>query len=234
MSPQRKVVLVWLAIAALVVAIAVPVWGPLRSAWLCYQLYADGEREQAEVLEKLEGRTTLVLGIEEGSHAGTSCTAGTSAAIYEATEPGERLAVVYLDAKPGDCELVTTIEASRTVLALFVGLLGGVLTFLIGVGIFLTRSFTRAGEPDRPMHADPRDVRCPACGKAMDEGYVPLVAGLHWRARGEPIGLPHALRGLPGTVGMRGRPKLHAFRCVPCEILTLQYGRPDGRTPAPR
>jgi hypothetical protein len=76
------------------------------------------------------------------------------------------------------------------------------------------------------MQADPREVRCPACGKAMDEGYVPLLSGMSWRRIGEPIGLPHALTGMPGTVGRRGRPRLHAFRCVPCEIVTLQVGLP--------
>lgn len=220
----------WLAVGAVAAAIAVPVWGPLRTAWLCYRLYAHGEREQAELLHKLEGRTTFVLRIDQGTHAGMSCTAGTSAEIYESMEPGARLEVVYLDAKPGDCELVSTIEASRLVLALFVGMLGGILVFLTGIGVLLTRTFTRPGAPERRMEADPREVRCPACGKRMEEGYVPLLAGLHWRTPGQPVGLPHVLSGLPGTVGRRSRPRLHAFRCVPCEVLTLQYGRPDARS----
>lgn len=79
------------------------------------------------------------------------------------------------------------------------------------------------------MPVEAREVRCPACGKVMDEGYTPVLAGLHWRTLGAPVGLPIVLRGLPGTVGRRGRPRLHAFRCVPCEILTLQYGAPPKR-----
>lgn len=55
------------------------------------------------------------------------------------------------------------------------------------------------------------------------------MAGIHWRQPGQPIGLPHALRGLPGTVGWRARPRLHVFRCVPREIVTFQYGDPRPR-----
>ena len=93
----------------------------------------------------------------------------------------------------------------------------------------LTRTFTRPAFPARRMAADPAEVVCPACGKRMDEGYVPPLAGLNWRTLGQPIGVPHALGGLPGTVGWRERVKLHAVRCVPCEILTLQYGKPSRR-----
>ena len=63
-------------------------------------------------------------------------------------------------------------------------------------------------------------------GTQLAEGYVVLLAGVHWREPGQPIGMPHALGGLPGTVGWRGRPRLHAFRCPSCEILIAQYGIP--------
>ena len=40
-----------------------------------------------------------------------------------------------------------------------------------------------------------------------------------------------AIGGFPGTVGWRGRPLVHAFRCTGCEILALQYGTdPTSRT----
>ena len=100
------------------------------------------------------------------------------------------------------------------------------LLFLVLLGSVVTRSFTRPVYPARRMRVSPGDVRCPACGKAMDEGYLPILSGIHWRKLGDPIGLPHALQGLPGTTSLRTRPRLHAFRCTPCEILTLQYGEP--------
>lgn len=64
-----------------------------------------------------------------------------------------------------------------------------------------------------------------------------MGSACYWRAaRGEPrraevvgkheevVGLPHALAGLPGTVGWRGRPRPHALRCAPCQVITLRYG----------
>ena len=206
-----------------------PSWRPLRIAWSCYWLHENGVREQARVVEKLPERATLALLVEQGPHAGQACTAGTSFEVFEATEKGDLLQVVYVDWKPGECELESTIEASGRVLGSFVGLLAAVGILLLAAGAFLHRSFTRPEHPARRLQAEPRDVRCPACGKAMDEGYVPLLAGMSWRRLGEPIGLPHALRGMPGSVGWRGRPRLHAVRCVPCEVVTLQLGEPERR-----
>jgi hypothetical protein len=222
---RRKVCWVWLGVSLVILAIAVPLWRPMQRAWTCYQMHASGEREQAEILHKLD-HDTLALRITRGSHAGEGCTAGTSGSLYQAAELGDVREVVYVDWKPGTCELASTLEASGHLLWLLTSLLAVLALGLLWLGIFLTRTFTQPGVPARRMQADAREVRCPACGKAMDEGYLPLLAGMHWRRPGEPVGMPHALRGLPGTVGWRGRPRLHAFRCTPCEILTFQYGEP--------
>jgi hypothetical protein len=224
MSVRHRLWLMWGAMgAALGILLAVS-WGPLRIAWHCYQLHLDAPREQARVVQKLDEHGVFVLSIHEGAHAGQSCTAGTSQGIYHATQKGDVLPVVYVEWKPGNCELESTIEASGLVLWSFIGALAVAVLLLAAVGLFFQRSFTRPAFPSRRMEAEPRDLRCPVCGKQMDEGYVPSLAGLHWRRLGEPIGLPHALGGLPGTVGWRGRPRLHAFRCVPCEVVALQYG----------
>lgn len=219
---------IWLGAAAAVAAVMIPLWGPLRVAGHCYALHDGAEREQAQVVGKLENGS-FALQLVEGSHAGQSCTAGTSGAIFQATEPGDVLEVVVVTWKPGECELGSTIEASGRVLWLLSGVLVALVSGIVLLTAGLTRSFTRPAHPARRMQADPRAVRCPACGKAMDEGYLPLVGGIHWRRPGEPVGLPHALRGLPGTVGFRGRPRLHAFRCVPCEIVSFQYGESSSR-----
>jgi hypothetical protein len=205
--------------------LAVPLWGPMRGAWRCTALHQNGVREQAEVVHKLEN-ATFALRIVDGPHAGRSCTAGTSQAIFDATRTGDVLEIVFLEWKPGECELSSTIETSAQLLWLISAVLGSLLAGLLALGVFLTRSFTRPVRPERRMGADPGHVRCPGCGEAMDEGYLPLLAGIHWRRLDEPIGLPHALGGLPGTVGWRRRPRLHAFRCVPCEIVTFQHGDP--------
>jgi len=225
MTLRSKLLALWLALGALTAVIVVPLWGPMHVAWRCYWLHANGVREQAEVVEKLEN-ARFALRITEGPHTDQACTADTSLAIFEATQRGQVLEVVYLDWKPGECELASTIEASAGLLFSISGVVGLLLVGMLVLGLFLTRSFTRSAHPQRRMEVDPREVRCPACGKRMDEGYLPLLSGIHWRKLGDPIGLPHALRGLAGTVGWRRRPRLHAFRCVPCEIVTFQHGDP--------
>jgi hypothetical protein len=223
-SPGRKVLVGWLAVGGLAVLIAAPLWGPLQVGWRCYARHAAGQRAQAEVLAKLEP-ASFALTVAEGPHAGKSCTADTSAAIYAQIRPGDRLEVVYLDWREGQCELVSTVEASGQLLWALSGALAAVLLGLLWLGLFLQRSFGQPVFPPRRMEVE-HEVRCPACEKPMEQGYVPLLAGMHWRALGEPIGLPHAAGGLPGTVGWRQRPRLHALRCASCEVLTLQYGRP--------
>jgi hypothetical protein len=222
-SERRPIVRIWVVIGVLVSAIAVPLWGPLSLAWRCYWLHENGQRAQAELVHKLQG-DTLVLRRADGSQAGNSCTARTSSAIHAAAEPGQTFEVVYFGERPGDCVLASTMGASRIVLFAIIGGLAGLLLLLVGVGVWLQKSFSRPAAPRRRMRVVPDSVRCPSCGGAMDEGYLPLLAGTHWRRLGEPIGLPHALGGLPGTVGWRGRPLVHAFRCAGCEILTFQYG----------
>jgi hypothetical protein len=223
MTPRSRLLTLWLVVGTVAALIAVPLAGPMRVAWQCYWLHENGVREQAEVLHKLETATFALL-ITEGPHAGEACTADTSLAIFDATELGDVLEVVRLDSRPGECELSSTIEASAQLLWIISGGFGFALLGILAIGAFLTRSFTRPVYPTRRIGVDPRGVRCPACGKEMDEGYLPVLSGIHWRKLGEPIGLPHALGGLPGTVGWRGRPRLHAFRCMPCEIVMFQYG----------
>ncbi|MGH0029627.1 MAG: PF20097 family protein [Myxococcota bacterium] len=228
MAGNRQAWAIWGGVALALGLLVAVLWSPLRVAWSCYRLHDAAPREQARVVEKLP-QAVLALRVEEGPHAGQACTADTSVAIHQATERGQVLEVVYVDWKPGTCELVSTLEASAHFLRAVLAVLAAIALGLILLGRFLQRTLTLPGEPARRLAGDARDVRCPSCGKAMDEGYLPLLAGIHWRRIGDPVGLPHALRGLPGTVGWRGRPRLHAFRCVPCEVLTVQYGDPPTR-----
>lgn len=229
MTVRRKLLVVWLVLGTGLFLVLVPLWHPLKVAWSCYRLHDGAAREQARVLHKLDETATLVLLIEEGPHADQACTADTSAAIFASLEPGDPVEVVQLDRAPGSCELSSTIEASGRVLFLLVGGLGAGVALLVALAAFLHRSFTRPVEPALRLALDEGGLRCPLCGKAMDEGYLAPMAGIHWRGRGQPIGLPHALGGLPGSVGWRGRPRLHAFRCVPCESVVFRYGKPPRR-----
>jgi hypothetical protein len=213
MTPRTKVILLWSVLGTCVAAIALLLARPLAVGWQCYWLYEYGDRQQAVVLHKLDN-ATFALHIKQGPDAGESCTADTSLNIYEGTEVGDTLEVVRLESKPGECELTTTIYASAQMLWIISGGVGLVVVGLFALGGVLTRSFTQSVVPKRRIEIDPREVRCPACEKRMDEGYLAVLSGIHWRNAGEPIGLPNALSGLPGTVGWRGRPTLHGFRCV--------------------
>jgi hypothetical protein len=164
---------------------------------------------------------------------GEACTADTSRTIYEATEVGDMLEVVRLESKLGECELASTLEASAQLLWFISGGVIIALAIVFAFGWVLTRSLIRPAAPTRQMAAEPREVRCPACGNRMDEGYLVVLSGVHWRNMEEPIGMPHALGGLPGTVGWLGRPRLHGFRCEPCEVATFQYGVVGERRASP-
>jgi hypothetical protein len=227
MSNRGRVVRLWVILAALSTVMAVSMWTPLRLAWSCYWLHANGERAEAELIERLENHT-LLLRFATGSQIGQACTAGTSKAIYDAAQSGQSFEVVYFEERPGDCVLSSTVEKSGLLLWSLTVAIGSVLLLIVGIGFWLQRSYTTPRAPQRRMDADPGAVRCPSCASQMLEGYLPLLAGIHWRSLGEAIGVPHALSGLPGTVGRLARPRLHAFRCASCEIISFQYGEAGG------
>jgi hypothetical protein len=219
---ERRVSLVrlWLLLGLLAAVLVAPLAGPLRRAWSCYARWDAAERASAEVVSLFEGG--LVLRLTSGPNRDQSCTAKAS---ETSGAPGESLRVVYL-ADRGQCVALSTVERSGAVLWALTSGLGCVLLLILAVGLGLQRAFVRPGAPQRRMQVDSGSVGCPACGGKMAEGYLVLLAGLHWREPGEPVGLPHALSGLPGTVGWRARPRLHAFRCTQCEIVSAQYGLP--------
>jgi hypothetical protein len=209
-SERRRSAILWGVVAALMLTVVAFTWLPLRLAWHCYWLHETGARARAELVSRLEdGRFALQM--TTGTQAGQACIASPSRAIYESTEPGASLEVVYFEERPGDCVLTSTIEASGLLLFAVSAGLAAVLLLLLAGGLAIHRSFARRVVPRRPMPVPPGSVRCPVCGGTI------------------PIGLPHALSGLPGSVGWRGRPVLHAFRCTGCEILTLQYGKPPAQ-----
>jgi len=226
MTLRSKRLWIWLVASALAALIVIPLLGPMRTAWRCYQLHENAVREWAEVAKKLPDATFALL-VTDGPHAGEACTADTSVAIYDATETGETVEVVYVEWKPGECELVSTISASGRIFWLMTAVIGSMLAGVIALGVTLSRSFTRPAYPKRRMRVERGEVRCHVCREVMEEGYLPLVSGIQWRMPGDAVGLPHALKGLPGTVGWCARPRLHAFRCAQCEVVSFQYGDPS-------
>jgi hypothetical protein len=231
MRTHTRVFAVWTVAGILALTLLAVVARPMAIAWRCYDLNASGERSDAEVVHKVES-PTLVLRIATGTRSGEACTAKTSAAHHEALEIGDPLAIVHRADRPDECVLVATIENSAIVLWSLTAGLGGVVLLILAGAVLITRSFTASPFLTSYMDVDAKRVSCPQCGAEMAEGYLALLAGLHWRDAGEPIGLPHALSGLPGTVGWRARPRLHAFRCESCSIVTFKYGLESARRQA--
>lgn len=224
MATRRKIIGLWSVIALLIAGLAYAIYAPLAVAWRCYQLHENGEHVAAEVVDNKQ-EIGLILRVTEGSQVGQACTADSSDAIYERAQPGDRLAVVVRPEVPGECTLESTLEYSLVVLVSLGAAVGFFILLLVSVGAWIHRSLAAAPRLTAHLGLGPKDVSCPGCGAEMAEGYLPLLSGVHWRCIDEPIGLPHALSGLPGTVGWRGRPCLHAFRCAACRIVTFGYGR---------
>jgi hypothetical protein len=84
---------------------------------------------------------------------------------------------------------------------------------------------TSGGEASSETIAAPIRRRC---DRAHSDSRSGRCWHPYWRHPGEPVGLPHALSGLPGTVGRQRRPRLHAFRCEGCSVITLKYGTTTG------
>jgi hypothetical protein len=224
MASRRKIVWLWSVLALLVAALLYAVYAPMAIAWRCYQLHESGEHVAAEVIDKKES-IGLILRIGEGSQTGQACTADSSAATYERLEPGDRVAVVVRPEVPGECTLEETLENSLVLLASLSAAIGFTLLLLVSVGAWIHRSLVATPRLTSHLDLEPKEAVCPGCGAEMAEGYLPLLAGVHWRRIDAPVGLPHALGGLKGTVGWRGRPCLHAFHCEACRIVTFGYGR---------
>ena len=227
MERRSKLVTLWALLGLLAAVIVGSVARPMMAGWRCYQLNASGEHASAEVVEKLAD-STLLLQIGSGSRAGHACTAGTSEGHYEVLRIGEPLAVVYRTERPGACILAATLENSAALLWSLAGAIAVIVLLILWAGVAVQRSFTAPAFLTSYLDADAKDVTCPLCGAEMAEGYLALLAGLHWRQIGEPIGMPHALSGLPGTVGWRARPRLHGFRCETCSVVTFKYGDRPG------
>jgi hypothetical protein len=235
MERRSKLVALWALMGLLVALIVGAMARPMMTGWRCYRMHASGEHASAQLVEKL-GNARLLLQIESGSQAGSACTASTSARHYRALRLGELLAVVYRTERPGECVLAATLENSAALLWSLTGAIAVIVLLIVWAGISAQRSFFAPAFLTSYLDVDGKDMKCPQCGGEMAEGYLALLAGLHWREIGEPIGLPHALGGLPGTVGWRTRPRLHAFRCKKCSVVTFKYAdRPrGGPQPSPK
>jgi len=223
MGRNARVLRMWLLLGLVAAVVVSPLARPLAGAWRCYSQWESDPRAMAEVVER--DPPILILKLTSGPETGTRCFAKTSETL---AEPGETLQVAYRPSTQ-TCVARATVERSAALLWALSSGLGCVLLLIALVGLGLQRAFTRPAAPQRRMEVDRDALACPACGGKLTEGYVVPLAGVHWREPDQPIGMPSALGGLPGTVSWRGRRRLHAFRCASCEILIAQYGLPQSR-----
>jgi len=150
-----------------------------------------------------------------------------SKTFYDRHEVGDFVRVLYLRNDPGQCRLAAFVESTRYISKVIVicGLAVWVFVALLPavIGVFLICRSESANE----ISLDIGEMRCPECGLQMEEGYVPLISGVNWRGKAEPIGLLTVFFGLPETVWWNPfkRPKLPGFRCARCKVILFKYGK---------
>ncbi len=212
---------IW-GVAGLVLGvIAVAMAGPMTTAWRCYQAYHHGERAEATIVGK-ESAPYLRVEIASGPRAGETCTTETNHAHHEAVELGTATRVIFVDGRV-DCTLEATLENSQALLYAVTAALAALVLLIVLVALRVQRSFGEVLPPTSRFDPPLTGVVCPSCEAPMAEGFLVPMAGVHWRSAGEPVGLPNALGGLPGTTSWRGRPRLHAFHCDKCQVATFRY-----------
>ena len=224
MAPRSHVTRLWILLSLLFGVILFALGRPLTRVWHCYGLATSGEYVQAEVVDRRED-LGLILKILSGSLEGQACTAGVSKTTYDKAQPGDIVSVVARADRPGECELVSTLNTSVVLLWVLSGATLLMVLLVVMLGFFIHRSYTVQPNTSSHFGLQGKNVSCPECGAEMTEGYLPLLAGLHWRHKDEPVGMPHVFSGLSGTVGWRGRPRLHGYHCEACQIITVKYGR---------
>jgi hypothetical protein len=226
MQYGKAKVLVWGSAIGLSAIMVLMIGPPLLKVWHCYHLANSAEREIASVVGKHES-VGLVFGFGSEHIPTDSCTAEVSKSVFEAAQIGGTFEVVRKPGRPDQCYLTSSLALSGLILAGLSGLTLIVLALILGFAWFAQRSFASAmtltSEVDE---AELGGVSCCGCFATMEPGYIVPFGGIHWRDADQPIGLPTALGGLPGTVGWRGRPRLQAFRCEVCGIVTFKHLTP--------
>lgn len=223
MSTHTAKALIWLG-AALLCGTLVSVAGPpLMKVWQCYRLADSAERETGTVIGKHE-TVGLVFSFGDDIASTDACTAETSPAVFEAAQVGDTFEVVRKPGRPDQCYLESSLALSGMILAGVSGLTLVVVALILGLALIALRSFADAPllTASFSMH-EMGSLTCPACAVAMNPGYIVPMGGIHWRLSDQPIGLPTTLGGLSGTVGWKGRPRLQAFRCRKCDIVTFKH-----------
>lgn len=222
---KKGVVTIWIVAAVASAAVVGALWRPFLTAWTCYSQWSSGTVSEGEVVEATpEAGLVLRFAKEEDEEEAETCTAYLGVTRLEDYEIGDKVIAYRRVDRPGVCEQQATIDAAQALLSAVAATVVAALLFAFLIAKVVSRSLTQTPTLTTRFEPIPTPFPCPRCAKPMEEGYLPLVAGIHWRGTSQPIGLPHALAGLPGTVGWRGRPRVHAYRCEACKVVIFRYG----------
>nr|NIS74064.1 hypothetical protein [Deltaproteobacteria bacterium] len=156
------------------------------------------------------------------------CQFGISKEFYDTMPVGIRVPVTFLPDEPEKCKLTASISGTQNILFIGMSLSAFMLLIAFGAFYYVNRSYKRPG-PENPnvltTEMELKDpMQCPQCREKMIEGYMPMGFGIHWRKIDHPVGIPNIFSVLPGTIFWFKRPKLHAYHCETCKIVTFQYG----------
>ena len=225
MRPTRSIVLLWSGIGLVLLALGLVLAPVFSRTAECIDGYAEGVAGQARVDQVHEHGVSVVFADAQPTAPIRSCFVARGDLPEAMPGVGAMLDVVTHRSQPERCTTADTLVAAQSLLRALAAVVVCFALTLVLVGIGVQRSLTQVPSLTTRLDFAPERVRCPRCDKPMAEGYLPLVAGLHWRGRDEPVGVTNALGGLPGTASWRGRARVHALRCEPCELLLMRYGR---------
>ena len=156
-----------------------------------------------------------------------NCDLSVSKTAFDSFDKRDELLVVFNPSKPDECSLPFNIELNYYILLSIMGLSFLFLLITLGFAYYIYKSFKKPTADKlvaTTTKLDLENINCPKCGLAMTEGYLPPIGGVSWRDKDDPVGIPTILSGLPGTTFWVKRPKLHAFHCKDCRIITFKYG----------
>ena len=157
------------------------------------------------------------------------CQFSVSEILYDNHPIGSKIPVLYLPEDPQKCKRHDSIPEVQRTLTVGLSVSAFMVLFAFSSFFFVYRSYNQQGPGDVRLFATnielEEGIRCPKCNLEMTEGYLPMGGGIVWRNIDQPVGIPTIFSGLPGTVFFGKRPKLHAYHCERCKMITFKYGK---------
>jgi hypothetical protein len=240
---------IWFPIVLVLLVAVIALWYPFRygNAFLYnLRLLNNGVIENARIVQKGIVVNETLKWVEpyltepsddhhvqvelNGGYVDQSfCQFGVSKTFYDSRPVGMRVPITFLADEPEKCKLASGISGTQNILIVGMSVSTFMLLIALGALFYISRSYKKPdpGNPNRlttEMEFE-NPLNCPQCNENMIEGYMPMGFGIHWRRIDHPVGIPNIFSVLPGTIFWFKRPKLHAYHCERCKIVTFQYGK---------